>query len=640
MIQIIQGQNIFRILAIDDKAEQEISAPLHRTFLRSRLNGEPGRDTRSWVIPLRPKPSDTLERIVRHFEKYGIQYDLDAGSKGILHSVEIKRREFLNTLKNGLNAKKTASTATIRNIKRILEPEFKRQLTTFQLQAVNHLLVVGHGANFSVPGSGKTSIALAYYHILRKKKDVEAILIIGPGSCFEPWEYEYAMCFQKQANCVRIAGRPRVQRYELYLVADKYEVLLTSYHSTARDIKELIRLLRRRRYLVVLDESHYVKRPQGGMLAEAALTLAQNAQRRLILTGTPMPNGLPDLWSQITFLWQDQLPLGTAEKYLLELQKEDSEETIARVTRRILPLFFRITKRQLGLPRQIFRILKCELSPLQARIYRGVAARFLVQSGEAPRERDALREWRRSRAVRLLQIAVNPTLLRTKCDSFQLPPMDMKGLPLGIGIDHYAEHELPNKIALACSLAKKIIAEGNKVIIWSTFVHNLRMLGDLLKEFIPVIVHGEIPLSSSDAEEVSREHLISRFKNTPESKLLVANPAACSESISLHKVCHHAIYLDRSFNCAHYLQSLDRIHRLGLEPQQKTYYHLILASHTIDEVVHNRLKSKIKKMRSVLESDLPGRIPGYWSEDLGNEERVDFDLVEQHIRQFFSDRGR
>jgi SNF2 family DNA or RNA helicase len=640
LIEITREQKHFLISPRDDKGAQEISSPLHRIFLRSRLNGQPGRDTHSWAVPLTTKASDVLDRIVRHFEKYDIQLKLDDGCRGILNSLEARRQEFQRTLKKGLNAKRTASATAIREIRRTLQPEFKRQLTTLQLQAVNHLLSVGHGANFSVPGSGKTSIALAYYNILQKKMDVSAILIIGPGSCFEPWEHEYALCFQKKPNCVRLAGRPLAERHELYMVADKYELLLTTYHSAARDIEEIIRLLRRRRYLVVLDESHYVKRPQGGMLAEAVLVLAQYAQRRMILTGTPMPNGLPDLWSQVTFLWQDQLPLGTAETYLLELQKKGPEEAIASVSRRVSPLFFRITKHQLGLPRQTFRLLKCELSPLQARIYQGVAARFLSQIGEAPKDRDALREWRRCRAIRLLQIAVNPALLRTSRGTFRLPPIDLKDLPLGVGIDHYGEYELPNKIALACSLAKKLCAEGNKVIIWSTFVHNLRMVADLLKELFPVIVHGDIPLSSSDVEEVSRERLISKFKNNPKCKALIANPAACSESISLHRVCHHAIYLDRSFNCAHYLQSLDRIHRLGLEPSQETHYHLILASNTIDEVVHNRLKLKIKKMRSVLESDLPGTIPGYWSEDLGDEESIDFDLVEEHIRKFFSNRER
>jgi len=518
---------------------------------------------------------------------------VDEGCEAILDSLEKRRQEFIRILEDGLNAKRTVSTAAIQNIRKMLRPEFKRELTAFQLQAVYHLLTVGHGANFSVPGSGKTSIALAYYRILRMKREIDAILVIGPGSCFEPWEYEYTQCFQKKPRCLRIAGKPRARRRELYLVADKYELLLTTYHSAARDMEELIRVLGRTRYLVILDESHYVKRPQGGMLAQAVLALAEHAQRRVILTGTPMPNGLPDLWSQFTFLWSDQLPLGTPETYLFELQDKGSEEALINVRKRVSPLFFRITKRQLQLPRPTFRILKCELSPLQARIYRGVAARFLARTGEAPRDRDALREWRRARAIRLLQIAVNPSLLRSRCDSFQLPPMEAKDLPLAEGIDHYAEYEVPNKIASACSLAEKLYAEGKKVIIWSTFVNNLLMVTDLLKDLSPAVVHGGVPLSSSDVEEVSRERLISKFKNTPQCKILIANPAACAESISLHKICHHAIYLDRSFNCAHYLQSLDRIHRLGLERSERTYYYLILSSHTIDEVVHLRLKEKM-----------------------------------------------
>ena len=85
---------------------------------------------------------------------------------------------------------------------------------------------------------------------------------------------------------------------------------------------------------------------------------------------------------------------------------------------------------------------------------------------------------------------------------------------------------------------------------------------------------------------------------------------------------------------------MDRIHRLGLDPSERTYYYLILSSHTIDEVVHLRLKEKMKNMRRVVESDLPGRIPGYWTEDLGDEETIDFDLVEEHISNLFSKRER
>ena len=64
------------------------------------------------------------------------------------------------------------------------------------------------------------------------------------------------------------------------------------------------------------------------------------------------------------------------------------------------------------------------------------------------------------------------------------------------------------------------------------------------------------------------------FHNDPHCALLIANPAAAGEGISLHTVCHNAIYLDRSYVSTHYLQSIDRIHRLGLRPDQETHIHI------------------------------------------------------------------
>src|SRR5690606_7495942 len=57
--------------------------------------------------------------------------------------------------------------------------------------------------------------------------------------------------------------------------------------------------------------------------------------------------------------------------------------------------------------------------------------------------------------------------------------------------------------------------------------------------------------------------------------ILIANPAACAESISLHKTCHHSIYYDLSYNCAQYLQSLDRIHRVGGSEFIEATYHFL-----------------------------------------------------------------
>jgi hypothetical protein len=90
---------------------------------------------------------------------------------------------------------------------------------------------------------------------------------------------------------------------------------------------------------------------------------------------------------------------------------------------------------------------------------------------------------------------------------------------------------------------------------------------------------------------------------------LIANPQACAESISLHKVCHHAIYLDKSYNCGQFIQSKDRIHRIDVEsPISPTYYYLYSVNDMsqklcIDEIIHKKLLEKEETMLRILEDE-------------------------------------
>lgn len=87
--------------------------------------------------------------------------------------------------------------------------------------------------------------------------------------------------------------------------------------------------------------------------------------------------------------------------------------------------------------------------------------------------------------------------------------------------------------------------------------------------------------------------------------MLVTNPASCSESISLHEGCHHAIYLDRTYDCAQFLQSIDRVHRLGLPQTVTVQIHILQASlrggPSIDHLVDAALRAKEMHMRELLE---------------------------------------
>lgn len=83
--------------------------------------------------------------------------------------------------------------------------------------------------------------------------------------------------------------------------------------------------------------------------------------------------------------------------------------------------------------------------------------------------------------------------------------------------------------------------------------------------------------------------------------MIIANPFAISESISLHKACHTAIYIERTFNAAHFIQSKDRIHRYGLEKGDKINYYYLLSDNNTDRTIHNRLIFKEERMIKIIE---------------------------------------
>ena len=104
----------------------------------------------------------------------------------------------------------------------------------------------------------------------------------------------------------------------------------------------------------------------------------------------------------------------------------------------------------------------------------------------------------------------------------------------------------------------------------------------------------------------TREGRIRRFHEDNACRVMIANPAAAGEGISLHMVCHEALYVDRSYVSTHYLQSIDRIHRLGLEAGTVTNIHIFQTRAPqglgcIDHSVSRRLGQKIRALQQLLD---------------------------------------
>jgi len=615
------------VLIVEGREGEQIFEWDHRIFFTTAAGYQLDDLHNRYLLHDQRQIHDVLRETVSYLSEEGIEFQTDETVTKLLKQFQTEQREYEEATRTGLQIR--PSKKPVRASLRLV-----RQLKPYQQRGLEHLLGVKYGANFSVPGSGKTTVIYAAFDILRRTDIVDKLLVIGPRSCFLPWEEESAFCFGHSLKSARLTGS-KITRQSLYLQSDEYDLFLCTYQTAANDVDELISLCKRHGLLVVIDESHNIKRLEGGVWSEVMLSIAPYAVRRAILSGTPVPNDYTDLWTQITFLWPRKQILRDRTSYRYRCEDKTQLEVIRRAVR---PFFFRASKSDLGLPPVHFDRQECDLNLYQASIYRALSVKFLREIDVQPDQRQQLRRWRKAKMVRLIQTASNPALLAQYSEEFDIAPLSGEGASIIQLIDKYPQFEVPAKMKRAIHLVHELVKRGEKVVVWTSFVHNIKMLEHLLHDIKTFIVYGAVPQDESEDVEFNREQQIREFKEVSRPAVLLANPAACAESISLHRACRHAVYLDRTFNCGQYMQSLDRIHRIGLKPNEVVAYHILIARDTIDETIDRRLNEKEVNMLRLLEDELPVgtlEIEEYQMEPSEDEETVDFEETVKGLRRQF-----
>jgi SNF2 family DNA or RNA helicase len=606
----------------------------HRAYFETILNFRRRPDGEGYEWAQIGRVGEQLRAVCDYLDENTLTYQLEDEAARLLTRVRGAETRLAAAIAAGREVLERA------NIDAPAVAGLKRPLLPHQWRPVHHLLQVPNAANFSVPGAGKTGMVLAAFQGLKARGAVECLVVIGPGSSFLAWEEESQQTLVNPGTIVRLSGSPE-ERLVAYQRAKEADLILVTYNTANNDEGQLIEFLRTRKCLLVLDESHYVK--GSGAFADAVLALAPEAERRIILTGTPMPNGFLDLWTQTAFLWPDEHLFGNRLQFRTLVGSADGQNAAKAKVR---PLFTRVRKSDLHLPEQKYERIPISMGPVQQRIYAALAARTLNEVSLIPAERVVLREWRKAKMVRLLQASSNPALLAQESIEFSVPPEDALDKPLLELVANYLKYEMPRKILAADKLVRKILEDPNeKVVVWTHFVRNIELLMELLKDFGAVALYGAIPREGPDEESETRERNIRAFREDRQTRVIVANPGAAAESISLHKVSHHAIYLDRTFNAGQFIQSRDRIHRVGLQPGEDVTYHLLLSTETIDEVVDTRLLAKEQRMAELLEDpELPTVGVQIATDHLSGpdetEEELDFDAVLEDIRERLERRRR
>lgn len=502
-------------------------------------------------------------------------------------------RQFIDVLREGIRREELIERRTrfqgLLDIEVGLKnEELERSLFPHQRVAVKWMLETPAAFLGDDMGLGKTLSVLAVAEELLGKEEVSFLIIGCPNSLIRNWQRE-AERWTPSINLMRLPqGKAERARFLDDLLCGKRECtgLVINYELLRLEdvYQPLNDLCKERNALLCLDESQRVKNPMSKAF-NALRILSQRARRRILLSGTPTPRELSDIWGQVHILDQGERFGSDYYKWLAEVAELGTkyskvgvkrylphkvEETIARVHELLLR---RRKEDVVDLPEKIFSVRDVELESDQQSRYDEVRRELLVRvtslAGEAShRSISSIME----EYLRAVQIASNPRLVDP----------EWKGTP--------------SKFKELDEILDELLSrEDEKVVVWTNYLKNVDELVERYAAYRPSPFTGSVKVSE-------RAEIVKEFQSDSKEgpRLLVAIPAAGGVGITLTRA-RTAIYVDKTWNAEHWLQSIDRIHRIG---QKQTSYIISLHGCKVDEMIAGNLRKKERMQRLLLEGNL------------------------------------
>ena len=541
-----------------------------------------------------------IENLIKFLNNEGINLSICSNTQSALNDLKNRKLNQINKIRYLENLKENTPEKTLEDFEKSLN-FLKRKLEKHQVYSCYHLFNSQSAANFSVPGSGKTSVVLAYYEKLRIEKKVNAIFLIGPKNCYYSWKTEFIETLGRDPK-LNILDKKFSERVDIYKRPVKSEIYACHFSTNVNDLEFIKIFASNNKFLIVIDEAHNIKKV-GGKWSTAVLELGKMSDYKVVLTGTPMPNQHKDFYNYLDFLYGDNEVMTAHDKARVDVfvEKNNLNEASLILREKLNPFYVRIKKNDLNLSKQIFNPPTIvQMNPIEKNIHEAIITK--IKNYPVQKYHENIELIKKIRRARILRLRQNCSYVKNLLTAIPTDMRDVKeDLTEGIAslIANYDERETPAKIESLKSLVLPLIKNKKKVLIWSSHLKTM----DLIKKHL-LLQQLNVELINGKTDLKKRNDIKIEFNNkNSDLNAIVANPQACSESISLHKACNNAIYYDQNYNTAEFIQSMDRIHRVGGSTTEPVYYDFLHYEDSVDEQVYRRVFEKADRQMQVIEEE-------------------------------------
>lgn len=503
-----------------------------------------------------------------------------------------------------------------------------KDFTLSDYQKVGTAMGIGHDclALFCDPGTGKTymSIALMCLESARVKcrqNRMYRFLVVCPRQVRVNWQEEIQKFTVIPGKVTIIKGDP-IKRVKLltHVVRNDPEAAFSCAIIGIDTVADTMEALRFHQWdAIIVDESHLIKNKSSKRFISLA-ELRDLADKRIILTGSPIANSINDLFSQLEFLGMGLSGFTTKEEFKKfhgkykkiagasgnGVEKLVALRNIPLLQERLSRLAYFITAEEakLGLPDNVYDVREVQMTPHQAECYSKLADElaFEIESELKEDTRTITANHVFTKLLRLGQITSGYIKWNANIDP------ETGDIIRPAWIEHFDPNpKLDELMELIQDDPRNV-----KGVIWAIGVEEIQAISKRFTE--RGLIHGCYYGATPDAE---REIIKDRFNKDPSFQYIIANPKSAREGMNLlgYDVDHPEAfdtYVGRSILYSYGWSILDRIQLLARTRRRGTKMPVkvteLMVPGSIDQTIRTRLGQKsetaltITDIREILKS--------------------------------------